>query len=461
MTDFSGISLKVVFPLRDKSYRNHEKSHILFKFRRYPVFHGLPRRQFAIGTKPGGKFVPQRTGRYLYRRHQYHLYGLHGDTRRHHLPDRTLQGQHLGRSVCHLLRRVLHRQLHANRRPQLSTGLACAPTQTFRPFLGRYADSATHRHPPAEKPHRPKRRRRPVQPHLATAGRNAALYFQPESTPFRRRGSDVRLPDEWGEELLERLVAEDDVFDSQDDFKQEFPGLAFVPESSGQCITGFLVNDSTLAITLYYQDITTERTESELTFAVNTDNAYTGIRYDRSGTVLDSLDSGVENAIHSYDLNRRAYLQGLTGLYNQIEFPYLNNFQSEGEVISIESAMLYLYPEEGSYGQINQLPDELRLYITDENNVLEDYVYGDDGVTVQTGDLVVDELYGKDTYYSFDITTFARNNFGAMGMHRQRLLLNLTDDDAATTFNQALFTNDPEKERQCRLDVRFKVYNPE
>ena len=288
------------------------------------------------------------------------------------------------------------------------------------------------------------------------------LYtFSLNPRPSEDEEVTVRLPDEWGEELLERLVAEDDVFDSQDDFKQEFPGLAFVPESSGQCITGFLVSDSTLAITLYYQDITTERTESELTFAVNTDNAYTGIRYDRSGTVLDSLDSGVENAIHSYDLNRRAYLQGLTGLYNQIEFPYLNNFQSEGEVISIESAMLYLYPEEGSYGQINQLPDELRLYITDENNVLEDYVYGDDGVTVQTGDLVVDELYGKDTYYSFDITTFARNNFGAMGMHRQRLLLSLTDDDAATTFNQALFTNDPEKERQCRLDVRFKVYNPE
>lgn len=30
---------------------------------------------------------------------------------------------------------------------------------------------------------------------------------------------------------------------------------------------------------------------------------------------------------------------------------------------------------------------------------------------------------------------------------------------STTTFNQVIFTNDPEQERQCRLDVRFKIYN--
>ena len=26
-------------------------------------------------------------------------------------------------------------------------------------------------------------------------------------------------------------------------------------------------------------------------------------------------------------------------------------------------------------------------------------------------------------------------------------------------FDQVIFSNDPGKERQCRLDVRFKIYN--
>ena len=269
----------------------------------------------------------------------------------------------------------------------------------------------------------------------------------------------VHLPDEWGERLLERLVEEDEVFDSQDDFKNEFPGLAFVPEDNGSCITGYLVNDSSIVITLYYKDIGTSTADNSLTFKANVDNAYTGIQHDRSGTPLASIQSGVENAVHSYDLNDHAYMQGLTGFYNQIEFPTLNNLQSADEIVSIESAMLYLYPIEDSYGRTNQLPSELRLYITDENNVLEDYVYGDDGVTVQTGNLVTDEMYGQDTYYSFDLTTFARNNFGAIGMHRQRLLLSLTDDVVATTFDQAIFTNELELDRHCKLEVRFKVYN--
>lgn len=152
-------------------------------------------------------------------------------------------------------------------------------------------------------------------------------------------------------------------------------------------------------------------------------------------------------------------MQGLTGYYNQLEFPYLNELQDMGQIVSIESATLYLYPLAGSYNQTNQLPEDIRLYITNENNVLEDYVYGSDGVTVQTGNPTVDEVSGRDTYYSFDLTEFIRNNLGTWGINRQKLLLNMNSSDAATTFNQVIFTNDPDNERQCRLDIRFKTYN--
>lgn len=214
-----------------------------------------------------------------------------------------------------------------------------------------------------------------------------------------------------------------------------------------------------MCLTLHYTEVSTQRTEQQLRFSVNTDYAYTDIQHDRTGSPLAEISSGIENYVHSTSLGHRAYLQGLTGYYNQLEFPYLNELQDMGQIVSIESATLYLYPLAGSYNQTNQLPEDIRLYITNENNVLEDYVYGSDGVTVQTGNLTVDEVSGRDTYYSFDLTEFIRNNLGTWGINRQKLLLNMNSSDAATTFNQVIFTNDPDNERQCRLDIRFKTYN--
>lgn len=150
-----------------------------------------------------------------------------------------------------------------------------------------------------------------------------------------------------------------------------------------------------MSINLHYQEVSNQRTGQVLTFNVNTDYAYTGIRHDPTGTHLASLKSGIENLVHSSDMGCLAYMQGLTGYYNQLEFPYLNSLGSAGQIVSIESATLYLYPLARSYNEVSQLPNDIRLYITDENNVLEDYVYGSDGVTVQTGDLTIDEMYGK------------------------------------------------------------------
>ena len=277
--------------------------------------------------------------------------------------------------------------------------------------------------------------------------------------PGETKVQEIRLPDEWGQQLLDDLVNQEEYLEEQENFKREFPGLAFVPDETGQCISGFLVNDSSMCLTLHYHEISTQRTEQELTFSVHTECAYTGIRHDQTGTPLAEVRSGIENYVHSTSLGHLAYMQGLTGYYNQLEFPYLNDLQDAGQIVSIESATLYLYPLKGSYNRINQLPDDIRLYITDENNVLEDYVYGSDGVTVQTGNLTVDEAFGRDTYYSFDLTEFVRNNFGTWGVKRQKLLMNMNSSDAATTFDQVIFTNDPNAERQCRLDIRFKTYN--
>ncbi|MDO4163683.1 MAG: DUF4270 family protein [Bacteroides sp.] len=275
--------------------------------------------------------------------------------------------------------------------------------------------------------------------------------------PGRKREVEIRLPDSLGQKWLTDIRVEDDYFDTQEKFKREFPGLAFVPEDDGNCITGFSVGDSSTIIKLYYKQITSTTSSHTLYFTANSDYTFNSVKHNRSNTALEDLESGIEFLIHSYDMDNRAYLQGLTGYYNQIEFPYINNLESEGDIVSIESATLYLYPVEKTF-EDNQLPSDLRLYITDQNNVLEDYVYGTDGVTVQTGNLTTD-INARSTYYSFDVTEFIRNNFGTWGDNRQKLLLSIPDAEMATTFNQVIFENNPEENKRCKLAIRFKRYN--
>ena len=97
---------------------------------------------------------------------------------------------------------------------------------------------------------------------------------------------EIRLPDEWGQQLLDDLVNQEEYLETQEDFKREFPGLAFVPDATGQCISGFLVNDSSMCLTLRYHEVSTERTEQEITFSVNTEYAYTGIQHDCTDSPL-------------------------------------------------------------------------------------------------------------------------------------------------------------------------------
>ena len=158
--------------------------------------------------------------------------------------------------------------------------------------------------------------------------------------PGETKVQEIRLPDEWGQQLLDDLVNQEEYLEEQENFKREFPGLAFVPDETGQCISGFLVNDSSMCLTLHYHEISTQRTEQELTFNVHTECAYTGIRHDQTGTPLAEVRSGIENYVHSTSLGHLAYMQGMTGYYNQLEFPYLNDLQDAGQIVSIESATL-------------------------------------------------------------------------------------------------------------------------
>jgi len=288
---------------------------------------------------------------------------------------------------------------------------------------------------------------------------NAAHEAEPLTsftfTPFhgRREKLEIRLPDELGNTLFRQLRDGDIRLSNQEYFRSYFNGLAFYGDRSDNCINGFVVNDSSFCIHLHYRRIEATTTDQVIAFRPNTTYNFNKIEHDRTGTPFEKMESGRENVFPSEESDNMVYMQALSGIYVNIEFPYLNNLNKQGELASIESATLYLYPVQKTYDGEKPLPESLYLYTTNDEYVTDEYS------DVQSGSLTVDEVYNKETYYSFDITSFLQSNLGTNGSSRQKLMLMMPDNQFVTTVDGVFFGDRQNSTSNSKLYILYKTYN--
>lgn len=293
---------------------------------------------------------------------------------------------------------------------------------------------------------------------------NSSVSYAPEALavcsfkPKPKGGEklEVRLPDALGQDLLSRFHAQDQAV-SEERFEDYFKGVAIVPDLAGsESLLTFTVADSSAALVLHYHLSDELSTEKELWFFPNTDTQFNHIDHDRSGTDMAGYPmKGVE--IPSAELGNRGVLFGGLGWYTRLEFPYLNNLMQQGTQVEIESALLKIYPEQGTYSDYNTLPDSLYLYIADENNVVTDAVTDYLGSEVQRGTLSEDNTFNENTYYYFDVTQFMQEELGAFGMYKHNLQLVFNSDDYTGTFKNLTF-NDQGGRNPVTLQLIYKVY---
>lgn len=277
----------------------------------------------------------------------------------------------------------------------------------------------------------------------------------------RRKSVEVRLPDELGLDFFTRMRQGEDRMEQQSYFRDYFKGLVFKPADTNSNIIGFQVNDSSFVISMYYHDITNMPTAKKAVFTPTSSKNFQKIEHDRTGTPWQDLKAGINYGLSSSKTNHYAYLQGLTGMYILVDFPHLNDLNAEGDMVSIESAYLQLFPLRNSYGAQNPLPPKILLYTTDVNGVTGDVIYNLGGTSVQTGSLITDYLTGVDTYYTFDISTFLRGVFGATGTNMKRLKIILPDGNFFSTTKNVLFGDRyySNENNRVKLTLLYKTYN--
>ena len=179
-------------------------------------------------------------------------------------------------------------------------------------------------------------------------------------------------------------------------------------------------------------------------------------------TLLSSVSPGVKGSLGEHDYTPAFYSiitggsgsgKGRIAALQRI----LNNLMQQGTQVEIESALLKIYPEQGTYSDYNTLPDSLYLYIADENNVVTDAVTDYLGSEVQRGTLSEDNTFNENTYYYFDVTQFMQEELGAFGMYKHNLQLVFNSDDYTGTFKNLTF-NDQGGRNPVTLQLIYKVY---
>lgn len=265
---------------------------------------------------------------------------------------------------------------------------------------------------------------------------------------------EIRLSDKLGEELLARFHTRDPSVTESEWFEEYFKGIVIIPEEEMcESIIAYSVGDTLGALALRYHLVDDWETEKELLITPYTNTQFNNIRQDCADTILDPSQSEMS----SNELQNRGFLMGGAGWLTILEFPHLNNLLHEGERVDIHTAYLKIYPDPGSYGGYNALPDSIYLYITDENNVVTDAVTDYLGEQVQSGVLVEDDVFRENTYYYFDVSTFMQQELGAIGMYKHKLQLVFDATTYTETVKNMTFF-DQEGELPIVLQLTLSIY---
>jgi len=125
---------------------------------------------------------------------------------------------------------------------------------------------------------------------------------------------------------------------------------------------------------------------------------FNNIKYDRSGTALQSLQP--YKGISSVSTNDVTYLQAGTGLVTRLDFPSVKTFFANQPSLILNAAFLTVTPEQGTYPKNLLPPKLLQLYATDATNIPLSSISGGSAA------IVYDYQYGLNTGYTFQVYNY-------------------------------------------------------
>ncbi|MBN2806853.1 MAG: hypothetical protein JXR22_09355 [Prolixibacteraceae bacterium] len=277
-----------------------------------------------------------------------------------------------------------------------------------------------------------------------------------------------------GQELFDMLVAEKDSILENEIFDKYFKGICIRPvKGKSSFVFGINAKPDTLSspkLRLYYSDkrylyddfvdfpIENEyrNTKGVLSTTYPNYNAFVHITNNYQGSLIESLSSS-EDILSSNSTNNVSFIQAGM-LRTRIEIPYIDDFYYLGTG-TIVSAELFMEPDENNSLEKADLPSQLGMSLVDHKNRYFSplYVVG----STQKGAIGVlnynDEFKMK-TYYSYDITSFVKDEYDSNAIPKYALMLHLPYDYKYPNVDQLVIGNQASDVNELRLKVYITNY---
>jgi hypothetical protein len=218
----------------------------------------------------------------------------------------------------------------------------------------------------------------------------------------------IRLPDTKGQDFFTKIQTKATQFSSQDRFLDYFKGIAIKPSNnSSAAVYGFNLADTSIRMRLHYHLSLPYKQDKTIEFIITrTGFQFNRIVTDRSGTPLQPTFTE-QREFFASNANPFAITQSGTGVYLKAKFPTLRDVLKIDDVVRLIDARLILKPVRGTYNNYgNKLPSPLFMMTTDLSNIAESPLSDTTGQGIQFRAPSIDDVYGINTSYSFNITSY-------------------------------------------------------
>jgi Domain of unknown function (DUF4270) len=272
----------------------------------------------------------------------------------------------------------------------------------------------------------------------------------------QRKGDSIKIsmPYNMGQQLFGLMYRQPDTITNATMFRGYFKGLTVYPDPNfAGAMYGF--RDS-MVLRIYYHEPgpVTNQLTADFTI-INPSTQFNQISADRTGTLLEALNKN-NPEISSRATGNQAFFQPISCVYTKLLFPTVTNLLSYQDYLAVMKAELIIKPVQGTYSPLYALPPVLNLTLTDQANTIGVILpYGN-------GNLIMDYLYGTNTSYSYDITTYIQNAMiqGPENNAKNGLMLVAPTATSNTSVNRIVMGDayNAQKSNQISLQIYYASY---
>jgi hypothetical protein len=190
-------------------------------------------------------------------------------------------------------------------------------------------------------------------------------------------------------------------------FLNYFRGLSLSVDANDTAAVYGLTAGSTMAMRVFYHHTTPVVEQKSIDFPMLSNTySFNQIVADRTATPLATVAAGTREVSADYT-SGFSFSQNGAGLFLKMTFPSLKGILKTDKTVKLTHAELLIRPARLSFdGTRFKLPASMYMQLTDGSNITGEYVLDSTGTQRQYSDPVIDGIYGENTYYRFNVTSY-------------------------------------------------------